>query len=385
MTISARPRVLVLSFSKVASDARVLKQIERLQEAFDVVSCGFGPSPRIDVEHVELNASEPRLAVLLRAALIRLRLYRLAYWSTPAVRQTRRVLRPQRFDAILANDLDTAGVASAIGDRRRVHLDIHEYWPGLHDNVSSWRKLRQPFYRWQLRTYARRARSMTTVSDEIARRYRDEFGLVAGVVHNASVFQELTPSPVNTPLRLVHSGGSQPSRRIENMMRGVAASTTGCTLDLYLVGGGTEYYRNLEALADDLGDRIRILPPVRPEALVETLNAYDVGVHVLPPTNTNNALALPNKFFDYVQARLAMIIGPTQAMADLLAQYDLGIVTDDFDPASLTRAIERLDDQRVSSFKSSAGDAAKRLSAGPQNDIWFSAITAIAPVETRQS
>ncbi len=86
--------------------------------------------------------------------------------------------------------------------------------------------------------------------------------------------------------------------------------------------------------------------PVPSAELIETLNDYDVGIHVLPPTNTNNELALPNKFFDYVQARLALVIGPTPSMVEILREHDLGIVTADFEPASLTAALDALTPSR---------------------------------------
>ncbi|AVL96690.1 glycosyltransferase [Microbacterium paraoxydans] len=376
---AGRPRVLVLSLSKVASDARVLKQIARLSETADVVSCGYGPAPASSVAHVELAEAEPRWAVLLRALLIRAHLYRSAYWTTPAVHRARRLLRRQSFDAVLANDLDTVGLALALTAPERIHLDLHEYWLGLHDNSAAWRKLRQPYYRWQLQRWAAQIPSATTVSRTIADRYRDEFGIDGGVVLNATRLHDLAPTPVSRPLRLVHSGGSQPSRRIENMMRAVAQSTSGATLDLYLVGQGTDYYRSLTALADELGDRIRILPPVPSAELIETLNDYDVGIHVLPPTNTNNELALPNKFFDYVQARLALVIGPTPSMVEILRHHDLGIVTADFEPASLTAALDALTPEEVEGFKARSHASAAELSAEPQNDIWHRAIQAIVP------
>lgn len=371
--MSAQPRILIVSLSNIASDARVLKQVRLFAHTHRVTTCGFGAAPDGVERHVQLDKAESKLVVLARAALIRAHVYSAAYWTTPAVRAARRALRNEHFDAVLANDLDTAALALSIADAQSIHLDLHEYWLGLHDNSPAWIKLRKPYYTWQLRKFGARIGSATTVSDVIAQRYRDEFGIDCGVVANASAYQELAPTEVRTPLRLVHSGGSQPSRRIENMMRAVAASES-ATLDLLLVGSGTAYFDSLIALADELGERVRILPPVSPQELVGVLNTYDVGIHVLPPTNTNNALALPNKFFDYVQARLALIIGPTASMAELLTQYELGAVTDDFEIESLTRAIDGLTAVDVTRFKQHAHDAAAELSAEPQNAVWYRAI-----------
>lgn len=365
-----KPTLLILSLSHIAADARVLKQVHSLSVDYNVTTCGFGSAPDEVSDHIELARAEAKPTVLGRAFLIRAHLYTAAYWSTPAIRSARSQLRGRTFDAVLTNDLDTAGLALAVAPAECIHLDLHEYWPGLHDNNDAWVRIRQPYIRWQLTQFATQIASTTVVSDTIAQRYLTEFGIDSRVVANASAYQPLQPQPTGEPLKLVHSGGSQPSRRIENMMQAVGHSAT-ATLDLYLVGGGTEYYKGLVDLADKLGPRVKILPPVSPQALPETLNQYDVGVHVLPPTNSNNALALPNKFFDYVQARLALVIGPTASMHDLLQTHELGEVTESFEVEALTRVIDGLTTEKVDRYKQHSHQSAEELSAGPQNAVWL--------------
>lgn len=379
MRSDARPRLLILSFSRISTDARLLKQIALFSPEYAVTTCGYGPRPEGVVDHIEVSPDEPRAVVLARAACIRLRLFSVAYAITPAVRQAKRGLRGRDFDAVLANDLDTVGLALTVVPGDRVHLDLHEYWPGREDQNPAWVRIRLPYYLWQLRRRAVRARSATTVSSTIAHRYAEEFGIDAGVVTNASPLRAFEPHPTADPPRIVHSGASLVSRRVENIMRGVASARNGATLDLYLVGAGTPYYESLQRLADELGDRVRLLPPVAHDELLETLHQYDIGIHVLPPTNTNNALALPNKFFDYVQARLAMLIGPTASMADLLAEHDLGVVSEGFEPEQIARAVEALDPSSVDRYRANAHAAADALSSEQQNVGWARAIARIAP------
>lgn len=372
-----RPTLLILSFSRIAADARLLKQIRAFAGEYRVTTCGYGPQPLADVEHLELDDTLSKRVKQMQGAALRLRWYRLAYWLIPYARQAHRLLRGRSFDAVLANDLDTAGVALSVADGSRIHLDLHEFWPGRHDDVAEWRRLRAPFFSWQLRTWATRVRSVTTINVPLAERYAEDYGLECGVVTNATEYQVLDPLPVAQPLRLVHSGASQVNRRLERMMRAVAGSTTGATLDLYLVGVGTDYYRSLQDLAEQLGDRVRILPPVSHTDLVATLNRYDVGLPFLPPTTTNIRMSLPNKFFDYVQARLAILTGPTPPMKELVERYDLGVVTDDFEEEALIRAIDALDARHIEAWKRNADAAAGPLSAEQQNDGWLQPIARI--------
>ena len=372
-----RPSLLILSFSDIANDARVKKQVLLFADRYRVTTCGFGEPVRPDIEHIALHESESRWNARFEAVLLRLRAYGAAYWRQSFVRRARAVLRGRVFDAVIANDLETVGIASRLFGARRVHADLHEFYPGLHDQIPAWNRLRRPFLVWQLRAFLPSVRSVTTVSDTIADRYRDEFGFACAVVRNASPRQDLSPSATGAPIRIVHSGGAQPNRRIEVMMEAVAKSSSNTTLDLYLTHEKSGYADELRALAARLGDRITIHPPLPQNQLVRALNRYDVGIHVLPQTNTNNALALPNKFFDFVQARLGMIIGPTQDMVRLLEQYELGTVASGFDVAEVATAIDHLDAASVDGWKRNAHLAAEQLNAECEEAGWVRAVSGL--------
>ena len=49
-----RPRLLVLSFSPLRSDARVLRQIALFAPRYAVTTLGYGPAPEGVVEHLRL-------------------------------------------------------------------------------------------------------------------------------------------------------------------------------------------------------------------------------------------------------------------------------------------------------------------------------------------
>ena len=147
------------------------------------------------------------------------------------------------------------------------------------------------------------------------------------------------------------------------MIDAVRALDDRVTLDLYLVPGGDggAYQRALERRAAGC-DRIRFRAPVAPAALPSTLNEYDLGVFVIPPTHTNARLTLPNKFFDFVQARLGIVVGPTIEMQRLVERHGLGVVTADFGVAELVRAIRHLTPKAVRGFKMASDAASRELS-----------------------
>ncbi|GAA1513341.1 hypothetical protein BJ978_001975 [Agromyces terreus] len=369
--MDARPRLLILSFSPIAADARVLKQVRLFAEDYAVTTCGHGPAPDGVVEHLSIP---DELAVWrYDRGRVATRRYRSAYWSNPAVVAAKRALAGRSFDAVLADDVDAVGLALSVPSRG-VHADLHEYSPRQKEDLLRWRVFVGPFMRWMCRTFVTKATSVTTVGQGIAEEYRRRFGVAADVVTNAAPYVEREPQPVHDPIRLVHSGAALHDRNIMTIVDAVDAASGGCTLDLYLTPNDPAYLDSLKARQNA---RITVHDPVPYDELNETLSAYDVGVHVLPPVNFNNTWALPNKFFDYVQARLGLIIGPSPEMARVVRERGIGAVADDFSTAALVREIERLAPAQVAAYKSASADAARDLSAESQVVVWRRAIDGI--------
>lgn len=371
----SRPSLLIISFSPILQDARVLKQVRAFSSRYDVTTCGYGPAPEATIEHVEIGAEHGALDT--NFTLIAARQYRAAYSSTGAVKEARRLLRGRTFDIVLANEAETAPIALELVPAARVHVDLHEYYPRLHDDVPAWVFWRAPYARWLCRRYVARAASTTTVGGGLAREYEREFGFRPEVVTNATPFRDLRPSDGDTPIRLVHSGAALRNRDLMLLVDGIARSSAPVELDLYLMPHEPDYLAELTRAAAAT-DRVRVLDPVPYNELIATLAGYDMGVHVLPPGNFNNRWALPNKFFDYVQARLGLIVGPSPEMAGTVQERGLGVVTSDFTVEALTAAVDALTPQDVARYQAASDAAAHDLSAERQIAVWTRAIDAIA-------
>jgi hypothetical protein len=373
--------LLIVSFSRLEQDARLRRQISLFADRYQVVTAGWGAPVAGASRHIELPMPPAagwrrRVRFYVEAALLRLHAYRLLYWTDPTVRGAWRALRRERPDRIIANDIETVPLALKLAPAASVHADLHEFYPGLHDDNPRWVRLRKPYLEWLIRHSPARAASVSTVGEAVAEAYR-AFGISAKVVTNSPAFRELPPTPVGRPIRLVHPGAALRSRRIEQMMRAVASSSADVCLTVYLTPNNADYVAELTSLARDLGDRVRVEPAVPHDELLHLINSFDVGIHVLPPTVTNNALALPNKFFDFVQARVGVIVGPTPGMAGLVTELGFGAVTDGFEEADIRRVVDTLSTDRVSAWKEAADAAARDLSAEQQLPVWVDAIAAL--------
>ena len=65
---------------------------------------------------------------------------------------------------------------------------------------------------------------------------------------------------------------------------------------------------------------------------MERISTYDVGLCTYAPHSFSARYALPNKFFDSLQARLCIAIGPLPEMKRLVERFDCGVVAEDFTP-----------------------------------------------------
>lgn len=370
-----RPSLLIISLSTLVADARVLRQIRLFTADYAVTTVGYGPAPEGVVDHVRVP--DEIVSWHKDRKLLLLRRYQAAYDTAPVIRHLRPRLQPGRYDVVLANDVDAVPLAVTLDPPGGVHADLHEYASRQNEESRRWRWFVAPYRRWLVRTWVTRAASVTTVGAILAREYRREFGVEAGVVPNTAAYADRSPTPVGEPLRLVHSGAARRNRSLGVMLEAVRLTQRPVTLDLYLVPNDPAYLEELEQEAADL-PQVRFNDPVPPGELVERLAACDVGVFVLPPLTFNYLNTLPNKFFDFVQARLGIVVGPSPEMARLVEEHGLGVVAPDFSAATLARAIDELTPEAVPGYKAASHAIAREYSAEEQVRGWAAAVDALA-------
>jgi hypothetical protein len=257
--------------------------------------------------------------------------------------------------------LSTLPLALKLKSAFGVIFDAHEYSPHEFEDRFAWRMLFQGYNDYLCRKYLGKVAGMTTVCQSIADEYRTNYGVGSEIVLNAPPFHDLRPGLNSADsIRMIHHGGAIPSRKIELMIETMNHLDGRFQLDLMLVPTDASYLERLRSIARRYA-RVHVVPTVPMRELPHHLNQYDVGLFLLPPANFNYRYALPNKLFEFVQARLAVAIGPSPEMARVVRRYDCGIVSDDFSPSSFARRINELDRERISYYKQRSDLAAMDL------------------------
>ncbi|MEY2517144.1 MAG: hypothetical protein QOJ89_4502 [bacterium] len=364
-------RILIVYLGQLTNVARVARHVDFLRPDNDIVVAAWGPDPGIPgAEFIELpTTGGSRVAAAGRIALRLANRYDEAYWRDPRMRRWRAsIAGALPVDAILVNHLAAVPLALAIDRSVPVIFDAHEHWTS--ESVSwTWRQRlsMRGAHEWIVDRHVPRTAGMMTVSAGIARDFHARCGVSPRLVTNAPFFEDLAPTPVDGRIRLVHVGLADERRRLEDTIKAVTMLDDRFSLDLIL-GRDNAYRRRLQKLASQ-DARIRVLPPVPSKDLLSVANGYDVGVFLLPGQNPNQVHVLPNKLFDYIQARLAVAIGPSAEMAAIVKQWDCGVVSESFEPAALAAALAALDGAAVARMKRNADRAAQVLTAERNRDV----------------
>ncbi len=383
MTHEAAPKtVLVISYSNLATDPRVNRQIRWLSERYRVIAAGLADPGVSGVPFVSLRHVQPAKSLpgRVKSALHLLaRRYDSHYWHLPATAAGLRALAGVRADLVLANDIEALPLALRAAGAAPVVFDAHEYAPRQFDNSLTWKVFVQGYQTYLCKAYIPHAAAMFTVCQGIADQYEQDTGVQPRVLTSAPEYHDLQPDlkPDGTvKIRMIHHGAASPPREIERMIAAMRFLDDRFELDLLLVPGSQAYIARLQELARP-DPRIRFLPPVPMRELVVFSSRYDVGLFLVPPTTFNLRHALPNKFFEFIQARLAVAIGPSPEMARLVKEHDCGVVAADFEPRSFAEVLGQLDHTQLNHYKQRSHAAARTLSAEPNKALLLDVVTGL--------
>lgn len=353
-------KVLIISYSPLSRDPRIRRQIECLKETHEIIAVGQD-NPQIEgVKYIEyprfMADNSDRLRYIIS---ILTKSYEKYYWSKYT--ELYKVLNNESFDFIISNDPDPLPLVARLAQEKNIKFlaDMHEYSPRENDGNLKWRLFFKAFRTYLCKKYLKSASAVTTVCQGIAEEYRKEMGIDKISIITNSPKRTNTPvrKPIGNTIRIVHHGVAAPSRKIEAMLNMMNYVDSRFTLDVYLVPGEIDYINKLK---NQFGraNNINFKEPVEYDKINDMLSQYDIGLFILYPSNFNYLHALPNKLFEFAQARLAIAIGPSPEMVRYISKYKCGIVAKDFTSKSMADQLNRLTFEELQSYKQNANKLA---------------------------
>lgn len=359
--------VLIVTNRTLHNAPRVIRTIDALQDRFEIYTVGLTPPQQKVKAHFSRSVVRESVTNRVIRKFNRSVLKRYIPWTYTEpvkLRKIRLLVSRLKPDLVICHECEDLPYLASLKSSFSYKLvfNAHEYYPLEHNEIAHWENTWQLYFEDLYRRFLPAVDLMINVCESIREKCLIEFGKDSLVIPNASAFQDLQPGQVKSPIRLIHHGGAIASRKIEEMIRMMPLLGPEYFLTLMLIPTNPDYFARLKKMVSDTGN-VQLIEAVPFSEIVGQLNQYDIGVYLLPPDSFNNSIALPNKFFEYIQARLCLAIGPSVEMQRMCMDYQLGVVASDSTATALANSIRSLRREDIEHFKQNANRTASILSA----------------------
>ena len=251
----------------------------------------------------------------------------------------------RKMDLLLANDLDTLPANYLVSRIKRIPLvyDSHEYFTGVPELQD--RKIVKGIWKWIEKRIFPNLKYIYTVSQSIADLYKEEYNREVKVVRNLS----LGWKPVNKPSR--SELGIAEGKRILilqgsgiNIERGAEEAVEAMLYienAILLIIGEGDVMDQLKKSVDqmDLSGKILFINKMPYAKLLEYTSLGDVGLTLDKDTNLNYRYSLPNKLFDYIQARVPVLASKLVEVEKIIRNYKIGELIDSHEPKHIAEKL----------------------------------------------
>jgi glycosyltransferase involved in cell wall biosynthesis len=274
--------------------------------------------------------------------------------------------RNERVDLWLANDWTSLPVARKLAAEQSVPFayDTHELAVDEYAERWAWRLLRRPVIAAIEGMAMKEAAFVSCVSEGIARRLRDFYKLPKPplVICNTPSYQSLPFRPTGAQIRVLYHGLVSPGRGLEACIESVQLWRPEFALTIR-GPANPEYLAHLTELARAHGvaDRVTFAKAVPLVDLVRHAAEHDVGLFALPAHSLQNVYVLPNKFFEYMMAGLALCVSDLPEMAAILQRHDLGVLIEAVTRDAIAAAINRMNRTAIDTYKRNVLVAAQQF------------------------
>ena len=246
---------------------------------------------------------------------------------------------------LVSVDLDTLPANYLVSKLRSIPLlyDSHEYFTEVPELLGR-RRVQRTWERIE-GMIVPRLNAGIAVSDSIAAVYSEKYGVDFRTIRNVPVSRDAVAFPelrdtYPSAYKLIYQGALNRGRGIELMIEAMRYIPE--TL-LFVVGDG-DIRTALQAMVHRLKLTDRVVFPGRipPGRLAGLTAQCDLGFSMEEDLGLNYRMALPNKIFDYIQARVPVLCSDLPEMAALVEQYGVGEVCRERSPQGLAGKVREI-------------------------------------------
>lgn len=376
------PNVLIFSTRTFHNAPRIIREIKALKHKYTLHCIGASQPSNTDVHYQNIYAQRTLLDKIINFINYKLYAVHISKNYTPRFSKIKTYITTHSITAIIIHEPTFLPLAVYLKQTTglKIIYNAHEYHPLEFEDVPNWLATSGKNYYSLYKNYLHKIDLLINVCNGIAQKCEDEFGVKSIVIPNAAPYSAipLYNNETDNVIHLIHHGVILPSRKIENMIEVAKLLGNGYTLTIMgMVNSyNEEYIAQLKKIAYGTTN-VKFIPAVEFEQIIPTINKYDIGVYCLTPSSFNDAHSLPNKLFEFIQAKLAIAISPSIEMKAIVEQYNLGVVATDFTPESLAMAIKQLSKEDILNYKKNAAQAATIENAEKYNTLYLQQMIAL--------
>ncbi len=370
-------RIVIICFTDYTKEPRVLRTIDALKNYYNITVYSLENSvaniKTLDIGYLNKDFQCSATTIIskkikgiinrfiLKKQFGTVKYFHEKYWGDGRNGLLEK-LKTENASLYIGHGIYTVPLLAELSKNAKTIFNAHEYYLKEFEENESWVKYTQPYYQFILDTYLTKVNKLFSVSKVIGEEYLNTYKLPMTVVTNATNYNaNLKPVECQSnSIKLVHHGAAIRTRQLELMAEAVLRVDEKFSLTFILVPTDEEY---LNELINRYANEKKILfkQPVNVNNIAININSFDIGVFFLPPVNYNWENALPNKLFEFIQARLCVVVSPNPDMKRVVEENNIGVVTKEYTLESLVKAINSLTATVINEFKQNAHHTAAHL------------------------
>lgn len=269
-----------------------------------------------------------------------------------------------RFDIIVSNDLDTllGSYLASMLKAKKIIYDSHEYFTEVPELVG--RKFTKNIWISIEKIILPKIKYSYTVCESISITYKKLYGIDMKVVRNVPYYVKHVNNNNSTPNKtkiILYQGSLNLGRGIEHMIDAMQYLDN---FHLNIIGDGDIASQLKQKISEaKLESKVSLLGRIPFENLMDETKKADLGLALEENIGLNYYYALPNKLFDYIQARIPVLVSPFPEMKRIVDEYNIGDTYSHKSPEDLAKKIKEIFESpdNYSGWKKNTEIAAKEL------------------------
>lgn len=252
-------------------------------------------------------------------------------------------LMTKEVDLIFSNDLDTLPAAYLVSKLRNKKLiyDSHELFTEVPELIN------RPIVKWVWQKaedlIIPHLNQSITVCQSIADYYNRKYNVDMKVVRNIPVFKNTKQiNQLSYPDKkiILYQGALNVGRGLEWVIEAMPLVNDG----ILVIFGEGDIQAELVKLTKKLGveQRVIFMGKVETIKLHEYTPSASIGLCLLEEKGLSYYYALPNRIFDYIQARVPVLATNFPEIANIVTKYKTGILINQYDPEYLAEVINNM-------------------------------------------